>query len=40
VKSTGYDGYWSSELLSPKHWEWDLWDVARETKARMERYIG
>jgi sugar phosphate isomerase/epimerase len=39
VKSTGYDGYWSSELLSPKHWEWDLWDLARETKARMERYI-
>lgn len=40
VKSTGYDGYWSSELLSPKHWEWDLWEIARETKARMERYIG
>ncbi len=39
VKSTGYDGYWSSELLSPKHWEWDLWEIARETKARMERYL-
>ncbi|MHB9037979.1 MAG: sugar phosphate isomerase/epimerase family protein, partial [Armatimonadota bacterium] len=40
VKSTGFDGYWSSELFSPKHWEWDLWEVARETKARMLKYIA
>lgn len=39
VKSTGFDGVWSSELLSPKHWEWDLWEIARETKKRMEKYI-
>jgi sugar phosphate isomerase/epimerase len=39
VKSTGFDGVWSSELLSPVHWEWDLWEVARETKSRMEEYI-
>jgi sugar phosphate isomerase/epimerase len=39
VKSTGFDGYWSSELLSPRHWEWDLAEIARETKARMEQYI-
>jgi sugar phosphate isomerase/epimerase len=39
VKATGFDGVWSSELLSPKHWEWDLAEVARETKARMEKYI-
>lgn len=40
VKSTGFNGVWSSELLSPKHWEWDLWEVARETKKRMEQYTG
>ena len=40
VKATGFDGVWSSELLSPKHWEWDLWEIARETKARMEQYIA
>ena len=39
VRSTGFDGVWSSELLSPKHWEWELWDIARECKARMEQYI-
>lgn len=39
VKSTGFDGVWSSELLSPKHWEWDLAELARETKALMEKYI-
>jgi sugar phosphate isomerase/epimerase len=40
VKSTGYDGSWSSELLSPKHWEWDLADIAVETRKRMEKYAG
>jgi sugar phosphate isomerase/epimerase len=38
VKSTGFDGVWSSELLSPKHWEWDLHEIARETKRLMEKY--
>lgn len=40
VQSTGFDGVWSCELLSPKHWESDLWEVARETRARMLRYIN
>ena len=40
VKSTGFDGVWSSELLSPKHWEWDVAEIARETKALMEKYIA
>jgi len=40
VKSTGFDGVYSSELLSPKHWEWDLLEIARETKSRMEKYIN
>jgi sugar phosphate isomerase/epimerase len=39
VKATGYQGSWSSELLSPKHWEWDLKTVAIETKRLMEKYI-
>jgi sugar phosphate isomerase/epimerase len=39
VKATGYDGSWSSELLSPKHWEWDLKEIAIETRKLMERYI-
>lgn len=39
ILATGFDGVWSSELLSPKHWEWDLMEIARETKARMEKYI-
>ena len=40
VQATGFDGVWSAELLSPRHWEWDLIEIARETKARMEHYIG
>ena len=39
VKSTGFDGVWSSELLSPKHWEWDVAEIARETRALMAKYI-
>jgi len=39
VRSTGFDGVWSSELYSPRHWEWDLQELATETKARMERYL-
>ena len=40
VKATGFDGTWSSELLSPKHWEWDLWEVAREARRLMLEYAG
>jgi sugar phosphate isomerase/epimerase len=39
VKATGYDGSWSSELLSPKHWEWDVLEIAIETRRLMEKYI-
>ncbi|PLR36397.1 xylose isomerase [Chimaeribacter coloradensis] len=28
VRATGYDGVWSPELLSPRNWEHDLWDIA------------
>jgi len=40
VKATGFDGVWSSELLSPSHWEWDLWEIARECRDRMLEYIA
>ena len=38
VKATGFDGTWSSELLSPKHWEWDLWQIADECRRLMIEY--
>jgi len=38
VRATGFDGVWSCELYSPKHWEWDLLEIARKTKALMEKY--
>lgn len=40
VRATGFDGVWSSELLSPKHWEWDLREIARECKKRLENYLA
>lgn len=40
VRTTGFDGVWSSELLSPKHWEWDLWEIARECRKRLENYLA
>lgn len=36
VRATGFDGVYSSELFSPKHWEWDLWEIARESKIRID----
>ncbi len=39
VKSTGYDGSWSAETYSPKHWEEDLYDLAKKCKELMEEYI-
>ena len=39
VKSTGYDGSWSAETYSPKHWEEDLYDLAKKCKELMEKYI-
>ena len=36
VKSTGFDGCWSCELLSPKYWELDPWKTARDLKGFLE----
>lgn len=38
VKESGYQGVWSPELLSPRNWEHDLWDIARESLASMKRH--
>lgn len=40
VKATGYDGMWSGELLSPKHWEYDAYDIAQQCYDNMTKYIG
>lgn len=39
VKATGYDGSWSAETYSPFHWEMDLYELSRECKMRMEKFI-
>ena len=39
VKATGFDGVWSAELISLKHWEWDLMEMAVEGKKRMMKYL-
>jgi sugar phosphate isomerase/epimerase len=35
VRSTGFDGVWSAELLSPQHWELDPWKTAADLRAQM-----
>jgi sugar phosphate isomerase/epimerase len=36
VKATGFDGYWSCELLSPKYWELDPCKTARDLRQFLE----
>lgn len=36
VRSTGFDGCWSCELLSPKYWELNPWKTAADLKAFLE----
>lgn len=36
VKATGFDGVWRCELLSPKYWELDPWQTARDLKTFLE----
>jgi len=40
VKATGYDGVWSAETYSPRHWEDDLYDLAATCRDRVLAYIG
>ena len=39
VKKTGYDGYWSYELISKKHWEIDTKEIAEVTSKLLDKYI-
>lgn len=39
VKATGYQGYWSCELVSAKHWEDDVFDVATTMSKAMDELI-
>jgi len=39
VKATGYDGFWSCELVSAKHWEDDVFEVASNMSKAMDKYI-
>ena len=39
VRATGYDGFWSYELISRKHWEMDTKEVAQRTKALLDQYL-
>jgi sugar phosphate isomerase/epimerase len=36
VRATGFDGIWRCELLSPKYWELDPWQTARDLKSFLE----
>lgn len=36
VRATGFDGVWRCELLSPKYWELDPWNTARDLKSFLE----
>lgn len=38
VLATGFDGWWSCELFSPKHWELDPWETARLLREQL-RYL-
>ena len=40
IQATGYDGVWSVEMLSHRHWEWDPEILARELKRRTEILLG
>ncbi len=39
VRATGFDGWWSCELLSPKYWELDPWTTARDLREYFVRYM-
>lgn len=39
VKATGYDGFYSGEILCHKLWEADLMEIAGDTLSRMKKYV-
>jgi sugar phosphate isomerase/epimerase len=36
IRSTGFDGWWTAELLSPFHWESDPWRIARDVRVHLD----
>lgn len=40
IRSTGFDGWVSGELFSPKHWEMDPWKVARSLREQIETLLA
>jgi len=40
VKATGYDGWWSYELVSKEHWQSDTKEVAERTSALLDQYLN
>ena len=38
VKDTGYDGWWSYELVSAYHWQADTKEVAAQTSKLLDQY--
>ena len=39
VKATGYDGWWTYELVSSKHWQADTQEVANRTSQLLDQYV-
>lgn len=39
VRTTGFDGVWSVEMLSRQHWEWDPYVLAAELHDRLVAYM-
>jgi sugar phosphate isomerase/epimerase len=40
VLATGFDGIWRCELLSPKYWEFDPWNTARDLRIFLEYLLA
>ncbi len=39
VRTTGYDGFWTYELVSRRYWEADTKEIANKTKILLDKYL-